>query len=418
MSSGRDGYAIDGDRLWRSLMDMASIGATLRGGVCRLALSDGDRQARDLFAHWCQESGCTVSVDAIGNMFARRPGTDAQRAPVVIGSHLDTQPTGGRFDGAYGVLAALEVVRALNDHGVVTSAPIEVVNWTNEEGARFPPVMLGSGTFTGVYSVEEARASEAADGTKLGEALDAIGYAGGAPLAADRVIDTVLEAHIEQGPLLEREGLPVGVVTQAQGIAWYDIIVQGQESHAGTTPMEIRRDALVAAAEVVKAARAIAVEHGPTARLTVGDFRVFPCARNTIPGRVSLTVDMRDPDMQRLESLDELLREAASRAAEEEGVSIEVNRLSRTAPVEFDAEVLEAIRRGADRAGIGHMDMISGAGHDACHLARVAPTGLIFVPCKDGISHNEAESAEPEDLAAGCEVLYQVALERAGVVRE
>lgn len=414
MPDDRSRYTIDGSRLWESIMQMASIGATAAGGVCRLTLTELDRQARELFREWAEAAGCSVSVDPAGNMFARRPGRDNTLPPVAVGSHLDSQPTGGRFDGAYGVLAGLEIVRTLNDRGIETRAPVEVVNWTNEEGARFAPVMLGSGTFVGVHSLEQARAQRDADGCTFGEALDRIGYAGSAPMSQGHPVDTFLEVHIEQGPILERTSTPVGIVSGAQGISWYDIVVRGTEGHAGTVPMGERRDALVAASALVSAYHQIALEYGSDTRMTVGDLRVHPGSRNTIPGRVSLSLDVRNPEGDQLDVLDGMVREAAAREAQRHDVQIDVTRNSRTEPVAFDETVIDAMRRAAAAAGISHREMLSGAGHDACHLARVVPTGLLFVPCRDGVSHNEAESAEPGDLAAGCEVLYRVLLERAG----
>jgi len=413
MSDPSTRYTIDPDRLWASIMEMAAIGGTPRGGVNRLALTETDRRARDLFATWCEAAGCRVSVDGAGNMFARRPGRRAA-PPVGIGSHLDTQPTGGKFDGIYGVMAGLEVVRTPNDRGIATESPIEIVNWTNEEGARFAPVMLGSGTFAGVYPLAETRARRDSDGVTFGEALDGIGYAGDAAFAEGHPLAAFIEAHIEQGPLLERAGMQVGVVTGAQGIVWYDIHVEGRESHAGTTPMEARHDALVAAAGVVRAADGLARANGPAARITAGDLRVHPCARNTIPGRVDLTVDLRDPDADRIARLDAELRDACAKEEKNLGVAIACERISYTAPVAFDDGIVASVRDAAERAGIAHMDIISGAGHDACHIAQLAPTGMVFVPCRDGLSHNEAESAEPDDLAAGCEVLYRAALATAG----
>lgn len=405
---------INGDRLWESLMEMARIGATPAGGVCRLALSEEDRKARDLFRRWCEEAGCTVRVDPAGNMFARRPGQREDLAPVAVGSHLDSQPTGGRFDGASGVLAGLEIVRTLNDSGIETSRPVEVINWTNEEGARFGPVMQGSGAFTGVIPLEEARATCDEDGRSFGEALDAIGYAGDAPLAEGHPLHTMLETHIEQGPLLERNGLQAGIVTSGQGIVGYLVDIKGEEGHAGTTPMDQRRDALVAAAEIITAIHALGHEFGPSARLTVGRMSMAPGSPNTIPGRTRFTVDMRDPDSARLDTLDDRLAGLVAEVGRNHGVETRLERRSRTEPVRFDADVTEIMRRQAEAAGIGHMDLISGAGHDACHLAAIAPTGLLFVPCREGISHNEAESAKPGDLAAGCEVLYRTVLERTG----
>ena len=412
MATRTGDLTINCERLWDSLMEMARIGATPGGGVCRLTLSEEDRAARDLFRRWCEEAGCTVRVDPVGNMFARRPGRRDDLAPVAIGSHLDSQPTGGRFDGVYGVLAGLEIVRTLNDHGIETERPVEVINWTNEEGARFGPVMQGSGGFSGVISVEDARATRDEDGHTFGEALDAIGYAGDAPLADGHPLHTVLEAHIEQGPLLEQNGLQAGIVTSAQGIVGYMVDIRGEEGHAGTTPMDQRRDALVAAAEIVTGIRALGREFAPTARLTVGRMQVAPGSPNTIPGHVRFTVDMRDPDSAQLDTMDDRLAALVAATGREHGVQADLERRSRTEPVRFDPEVTALMRREAEAAGIGQMDLVSGAGHDACHLAAVAPTGLLFVPCRDGISHNEAESAEPEDLAAGCEVLYRTVLER------
>jgi len=330
---------------------------------------------------------------------------------VMTGSHLDTQPTGGKFDGVYGVLAGLEVVRALNDHGYETDAPVEVAVWTNEEGARFAPSMIGSGVFAGVYSLEKGLASRDLDGTSIGEELERLGYAGeescgGIPLRA------YFEAHIEQGPILEAEEKTIGVVTGAQGLYWYDITVEGMESHAGSTPMNRRRDAMVGAARMMEAAHRIALDTPPGVA-TVGMAQVSPGSRNVIPGRAWFTVDCRHPDMATLSAMDSAIRVACESIAAELdlGVSIEVS--GHTAPVVFDAARVAAVREAAEEAGYTHMDIVSGAGHDACYINRVAPTAMIFVPCADGISHNETESATPEDLAAGCDVLLRAILKAA-----
>lgn len=401
--------SIDGERLWQSIMAMAAIGATDRGGVRRLALSDVDREARDLFVRWCERAGLSVEVDGMGNIFARRAGR-RDVPPVMLGSHLDTQPNGGKFDGIYGVMAALEVVRSMNDRGLETEAPVEIVDWTNEEGARFPPVMLGSGTFVGAFDLDYGLARTDGDGRTVGEELRRIGYAGAAAVGG-RPVAAFLEAHIEQGPVLERAGLPVGIVTGAQGIAWYDVVVTGAESHAGTTPIEARRDALVAAAGIVRAAREIAVElAAEAARLTVGELRVEPGSRNTVPGRVVLGLDMRAPETPTMERMDTELRRACEREARSVGVEVRIERLSCSPPVAFDADIVGTVRAAAQAAGLAAMAIVSGATHDACHLARVAPAGMVFVPCENGLSHNELENAKPEDLAAGCEVLYRSAL--------
>ena len=409
--------SIDGARLWGSLMEMARIGATEKGGNCRLALTDLDREGRDLFVRWCEAAGCTVSVDAMGNIFARRPGRDPGRdpglAPVMTGSHLDTQPTGGKFDGVYGVLAGLEVIRTLNDHGIETEAPVEAVVWTNEEGARFAPAMTASGVFAGVFDLDYAHARADPDGRTLGAELERIGYKGDAECGG-REVKAYFEAHIEQGPILEAEGKPIGVVTGAQGQRWFEITVTGAESHAGTTPMDRRRDALAGAAGMVTEVRRIATSRPPHAVATVGVLNSSPNSRNTIPGRVFFTVDLRHPEDGTLSAMAAEFRAACDAIAVEAGLACEIEEIWYFAPIAFDADCVAAVRQGADALGYGHLDIVSGAGHDACYVAKVAPTGMIFVPCKDGISHNELESAEPDDLAAGCNVLLHAVLERAG----
>ncbi|WP_439515027.1 Zn-dependent hydrolase [Oceanibaculum nanhaiense] len=402
---------IRGDRLWDSLMEMAKIGATEKGGNCRLAASDLDKEGRDLFVRWCKEAGCTVTVDAIGNIFARRPGKNNDLPPVMTGSHLDTQPTGGRFDGVYGVLAGLEVVRTLNDAGIETEAPVEVVVWTNEEGSRFSPAMMGSGVFAGVFPLEEIQAKQDIDGLKLGDELRRIGYEGTAPMG--KPVKAYFEAHIEQGPILEAEKKPVGIVTGAQGQRWYEVTVVGQEAHAGPTPMARRRDALVGASRMVQEVNRIGLANQPYACATVGFMQVSPNSRNVIPGRVFFAVDFRHPDDAVLTIMDSELRAACAKIAAEAGLEVEVSEFWYFPPTPFDAKCVAAVREGAKLYGYDHMDIVSGAGHDAVYMAKVAPTGMIFVPCEDGISHNEVENADPKDLEAGGNVLLHAMLERA-----
>jgi N-carbamoyl-L-amino-acid hydrolase len=394
-------------------MEMAKIGATEKGGVCRLALSDLDKAGRELFIRWCEQAGCTVSVDRMGNIFARRPGRNPALAPVLAGSHLDTQPTGGRFDGVYGVLAGLEVIRTLNDLDYETEAPIEVVCWTNEEGSRFSPPMVGSGVFAGVFDLGYGlERPDNATGVKLGAELERIGFAGPAPVGG-REVAAYFEAHIEQGPILEDQRKPVGIVTGAQGQRWYEITVTGQEAHAGPTPMRKRRDALVGSARMIDTVNRIGLAHSPHACATVGFAQVSPNSRNTIPGRVFFTVDFRHPEDAVLSQMDQELRAACAEIAGAIGLEAEVKEFWYFPPTPFDKSCVASVRKATETLGYPHMDIISGAGHDAVYMARVAPTAMIFVPCVGGISHNEIEDAKPEDLAMGCAVLLNAVLERA-----
>jgi N-carbamoyl-L-amino-acid hydrolase len=406
---------IDGKRLWSSLMEMAKIGATPKGGVNRLTLTDLDRQSRDLFVRWCKDAGCTVSVDRIGSMFARRSGVDDTLPPVMVGSHLDTQPTGGKFDGALGVMAALEVVRTLNDLDVRTKHPIEVAMWTNEEGSRFAPAMVASGVFAGVFTLEEGLGGKDVDGKVFGEELDRIGYAGPAPVGG-RPVHAFFELHIEQGPILEEEGIDIGVVTAANGQKWYEITLTGVESHAGPTPMNRRKDALLGAARIVELVNAIGREHDPAACATVGMIQAHPNSRNVIPGRVFLTVDFRHPDAEKLGSMDRKLKDGLDRIAANCGLTYEMKMVADFAPQPFDATCVDAVRRAAQRLGLSTRDITSGAGHDAVYMARVCPTAMVFTPCVGGISHNEAEDMKPEWATAGANVLIQAVLEKAEIV--
>ncbi|MGI9304040.1 MAG: Zn-dependent hydrolase [Gammaproteobacteria bacterium] len=401
-------------RLWDSLMDMARYGATPKGGNCRLALSDEDRQGRDAFVGWCKAAGCAVTVDSLGNIFARRSGQDPNRAPVAAGSHLDTQPHGGKFDGVYGVLAGLEIVRTLNDHDIRTEAPIEVVVWTNEEGSRFAPSMMASGVFAGAYKTDLILGVADREGITVGAELKRIGYAGN-ERCGDHPIGTMFEAHIEQGPILEAEGKTIGVVTGVQGVAWFDITVTGQDTHAGSTPMDRRYDALLGAARMIDAVNAIALSHQPSGRATVGEMGVSPNSRNTVPGEVYFTVDMRDPLAATMTAMEKEMEQRCEAIAAGEGLKARVDKVSYTPPVVFDDDCITAVRKACEQLDLPHRDMLSGAGHDACYVSRVAPTSMIFVPCEAGLSHNEEENATPQDLAAGCNVLLHAMLARAGV---
>jgi len=403
---------VNGERLWQSLMEMAKIGATDKGGVCRLALTDLDRQGRDLFVRWCKEAGCTVSVDRMGNIFARRPGRDNALPPVGTGSHLDSQPTGGRFDGVYGVLAGLEVIRTLNDLNYETAAPVEVVVWTNEEGSRFAPAMVASGVFAGVFDEEYGLSRKDLDGKTMGEELKRIGYAGDLPVGNHK-FGAFFEAHIEQGPILEAEKKTIGIVQGAQGQRWYEITLTGQEAHAGPTPMRRRKDALLGAGRLVHEVNRIGLANQPYACATVGLMQVSPNSRNTIPGKVFFTVDFRHPDDATLSKMDAELRATAERIAGEIGLQLQFEQIWYSPPVAFDKKCVAAVQAGAQTLGYENMPIISGAGHDSCYIARVAPTAMVFVPCEDGISHNEVENATPGDIAAGCNVLLQAMLARA-----
>ncbi|OUS35746.1 Zn-dependent hydrolase ['Osedax' symbiont bacterium Rs2_46_30_T18] len=401
--------SINGERLWDSLMQMGEIGGTAKGGVCRLALTDLDKQGRDLFVSWCEEAGCTVSVDKMGNIFARRPGLDNQLPPVVMGSHLDTQPTGGKFDGIYGVLSGLEVIRSLNDNNIETLHPIEATVWTNEEGSRFPPAMVSSGVFAGVFDLDYGLSRADLDGKTMGEELQRIGYDG--PLeVGNREFKAFFEAHIEQGPILENEEKTIGVVTDAQGQRWYELTLTGQESHAGPTPMATRKDALVGAARIIDKVNQIGLSNAPLACATVGLLQVFPNSRNVIPGEVFFTVDFRHPDDQVLSKMDEQLREYADQLSTQLGLELDFKQIWYSPPVPFDKSCVDSVREAAQNLGYSHRDIVSGAGHDACYISRVAPTAMVFVPCENGISHNEEENADPKDLEAGCNVLIQAVL--------
>lgn len=400
---------IDPERLWGDLMETAAIGATAKGGICRLTLTDLDRQVRDWFRREAQALGCAVTVNDMGTMFARREGQRADVAPIAMGSHLDTQPTGGKFDGALGVLAALEAMRTLHLAGYETFAPIEVVNWTNEEGSRFAPAMIASGVFAGVFERDWACARTDRNGTTFGEALEAIGYRGREKCGAHK-LSAFFELHIEQGPLLEAEGKEIGVVTGVQGMRWYEGTITGQESHTGTTPMHLRKNALLGATRLVQEVDRAARAHPPAAVGTVGMIEVRPNSRNVIPGEVFYTVDFRHPESAVLDSMERMLARAVDEVRAS-GLGATLTKISDEPAVTFNAECIACVRAGAEASGYSTRDMISGAGHDAAFVARVAPTAMIFVPCRDGISHNEIEFSSKEQCAAGAQVLLQAVLE-------
>ncbi len=405
---------VDPKRLWDLHMEMAKIGPGVAGGNNRQTLTDDDRLGRDLFRRWCEAAGLTVTVDRMGNMFARRPGRDNSLPPVMAGSHLDTQPTGGRFDGVTGVLAALEAVQTMNDLGVETEHPIEIVNWTNEEGSRFGPPMMGSAVFAGAMSEATAYSTTDGDGETVESALTAIGYQGDVPATA-RPIHAFFEIHIEQGPFLEEEGKAIGVVTGVQAMRWYKARVLGEARHAGTTPPSARKDALTAAARLVLEIDQIMQRRGQDGRATIGCFEAFPGSPNVCPDRVEFTVDMRNPTTDELNAMDREFRGAAERVYASPGCGIEIEETWFSEPVVFNSDCVAAVRKGAADAGHAARDIMSGAGHDAVNVSRVAPAAMIFIPCKDGISHNEAEYASPEAVAAGADVLLAAMLEFAKV---
>lgn len=404
---------INGKRLWDNLMDLAAIGATQKGGVCRLALTPLDRQGRDFFVSQARAAGCSIRVDSIGNIFARREGRNPALPVVMTGSHIDTQPTGGKFDGNYGVLAGLEVFKTLNDAGVVTEAPLEVVVWTNEEGSRFVPVMMGSGTFIGEFKIDEVLAQKDRDGVTVGSALTEIGYAGKDKVSTQGIA-AYFEAHIEQGPVLEANNKTIGVVTGALGQRWFDVVVTGSEAHAGPTPMPLRKDALLAASHMVQLVNRLALDHAPNARGTVGMLDVYPNSRNVIPGTVKFSVDLRADNDETLAAMVASLHAQASEIATKGQVTIDMTQVVYFPPAIFAKPLVDAVRDSATEMGMSAMDAVSGAGHDAVYMARVAPTAMIFIPCKDGISHNEIEDARPDHIEAGCNVLLHAMLKQAG----
>ncbi len=412
-SSTTTSISVNGDRLWGALMRLAEIGKTAKGGVCRLALTDLDKQGRDLVTGWAREAGMSVTVDKIGNVFMRRKGRNDSLPPIMCGSHIDTQPTGGKFDGNYGVLAGLEVVRTLNDHNLETEAPIEVVFWTNEEGSRFVPVMMGSGVFCGAFTLEHAYAAKDVDGKSVQEELARIGYIGEEE-PGKHPVGAYFEAHIEQGPVLEDADVTIGVVKGVLGLRWYDCVVKGMEAHAGPTPMALRKDALQVATRIMQEVVAIGNSRPPYGRGTVGFVQVHPNSRNVIPGQVKFSVDLRNVDDANLDAMDAEIKAFCEKTAKESGLPVELTQVSYFKPCQFEQGCVEAVAGAAKTFGYSHMDAVSGAGHDAVYVARLAPAGMVFIPCKDGISHNEIEDAKPDHITAGCNVLLHAMLDRAG----
>jgi N-carbamoyl-L-amino-acid hydrolase len=407
--TAKTNITINPQRLWDAIMETAKYGATQKGGIKRLTLSDDDKKVRDWFKAQCEALGCTVSVDAVGNMFALRPGKNNALVPIAMGSHLDTQPTGGKFDGVLGVLGALEAMRSIVDLGYETNAPVMIVNWTNEEGSRFAPAMLASGVYAGVFTPDYAYERTDRDGVTLGDELARIGYRGSDPVGKQK-FQAMFELHIEQGPILEAENKMIGVVTGVQGMRWYEVTVRGQEAHTGATPMKLRKNALLGAARMIEAIHQVGMAHLPGVA-SVGLLENRPNSRNVVPGEVFFSVDLRHPDESLLDQMEEEYQAALPKIAEELKLDLDEKRIWKSPAVKFNPDLIACVRHGAEQAGFSTRDMASGAGHDAAYIARVAPTTMIFVPCLGGLSHNEAESTSFDECAAGSQVLLNAVLE-------
>ncbi|NCV30665.1 MAG: Zn-dependent hydrolase [Rhodobacteraceae bacterium] len=415
MSLSGKNIRINGERLWDSLMDMAEIGPGVAGGNNRQTLTDEDAKGRELFQKWCVSAGCSMGVDSMGNMFATRPGADPEALPVYVGSHLDTQPTGGKYDGVLGVLGGLELIRTLNDLNIKTKHPIVVTNWSNEEGTRFAPAMLSSGVFAGVHSEDWAKSRVDANGKRFGDELERIGWVGD-EIVGSRQMRAMFELHIEQGPILEAEKVDIGVVTHGQGLSWTQITIVGKDAHTGSTPMHMRKNAGLGMAKILALVDAIALDHGPHAVGAAGHIDVYPNSRNVIPGKVVFTVDFRSPDLSVIENMENRLKSEGQSVADSLGLEIEFDKVGGFDPVTFDDNCVGAVRSAAEKLGYSHMDIISGAGHDACWINRVAPTAMIMCPCVDGLSHNEAEEITKDWATAGADVLLHAVLETAVIV--
>ena len=415
MSLSGKNIRINGERLWDSLMDMAEIGPGVAGGNNRQTLTDDDAKGRELFQKWCVSAGCSMGVDSMGNMFATRPGADPEALPVYVGSHLDTQPTGGKYDGVLGVLGGLELIRTLNDLNIKTKHPIVVTNWSNEEGTRFAPAMLSSGVFAGVHSEDWAKSRVDANGKSFGDELERIGWVGD-EIVGSRQMHAMFELHIEQGPILEAEKVDIGVVTHGQGLSWTQVTIVGKDAHTGSTPMHMRKNAGLGMAKILALVDAIALDHGPHAVGAAGHIDVYPNSRNVIPGKVVFTVDFRSPDLSVIENMENRLKSEGQSVADSLGLEIEFDKVGGFDPVTFDDNCVGAVRSAAEKLGYSHMDIISGAGHDACWINRVAPTAMIMCPCVDGLSHNEAEEITKDWATAGADVLLHAVLETAVVV--
>ena len=406
---------INGDRLWKSIMEIAKIGPGVAGGNNRQTLTDEDAEARDLFKKWCTDSNLSMGIDKMGNMFARREGTDPNALPVYVGSHLDTQPTGGKYDGILGVLGGLELIRSLDDMGIKTKHPIVIVNFTNEEGTRFAPPMMASGVFAGVHTLDWAYAKEDASGKKFGDELKRIGWIGEEEVG-NRKMKAFFELHIEQGPILEAEGKDIGVVSRGQGLNWLQVTLTGRESHTGSTPMPMRKNAGLGMAKITNLVHEIAMSHQPDAVGAVGQCNVYPNSRNIIPGKVVFTIDFRSPSFDTQDDMEKRLYEGAKSICKDLDLELEIEKVGHFDPVTFDKECVSKIRGAAERLGYSHRDIISGAGHDACWINKVAPTAMVMCPCVDGLSHNEAEEISQDWAVAGSNVLFHAVLETAEIV--
>ncbi|AZO53969.1 MULTISPECIES: Zn-dependent hydrolase [unclassified Mesorhizobium] len=415
MAAPGENLRINSDRLWDSIMEMAKIGPGIAGGNNRQTVTDEDGEGRHLFKRWCDAAGLEMGVDEMGTMFARREGTDPSLPPVYVGSHLDTQPTGGKYDGVLGVLGGLEIVRSLNDLGIKTRHPIVVTNWTNEEGARFAPAMMASGVFAGVLDQAEVYEHTDKNGKKFGEELERIGWKG-TEKVGDRKIHAFFELHIEQGPILEDEDIDIGVVTHGQGLKWLQVTLTGKEAHTGSTPMPKRRNAGLGMARVIELVHEIAMDYQPDAVGAVGHMEVYPNSRNIIAGRTVFTIDIRSPEKEVLDAMDGRIREGIDTICDALDIKYEIEQVGHFDPVTFDKDCVKAIRDAADRLGYTHRNIVSGAGHDACWINRVAPTAMVMCPCVDGLSHNEAEEITKEWAGAGADVLFHAVVETAGIV--
>ncbi len=414
MSSVGKNFRVNGDRLWESIMEMAKIGPGVAGGNNRQTLTDDDAKGRELFKSWCDKEGLAMGLDTMGNMFARREGTDPNALPVMVGSHLDTQPTGGKYDGVLGVLGGLEIIRTLNDLDIKTKHPIEIVNWTNEEGTRFAPPMLSSGVFASMHTEEWAYNREDSEGKKFGDELKRIGWRGEEPVG-ERKLHAFYELHIEQGPILEDENVDIGVVTHGQGLNWLQVTLVGKESHTGSTPMPKRVNAGLGMARITQLVDEIALSHAPHAVGAIGHIDVYPNSRNIIPGKVVFTVDFRHPNKEVIQDMEDRMRKGAADIAEKIGLTMDIEKVGNFDPVEFDKDCVEKVRDAAKTLGYSHMNIVSGAGHDACWINRVAPTAMIMCPCVDGLSHNEAEEITKEWSTAGADVLFHAVVNTAEI---
>ena len=414
MSSVGKNFRVNGDRLWESIMEMAKIGPGVAGGNNRQTLTDDDAKGRELFKSWCEKEGLAMGLDTMGNMFARREGTDPNALPVMVGSHLDTQPTGGKYDGVLGVLGGLEIIRTLNDLDIKTKHPIEIVNWTNEEGTRFAPPMLSSGVFASMHTEEWAYNREDSEGKKFGDELKRIGWRGEEPVG-ERKLHAFYELHIEQGPILEDENVDIGVVTHGQGLNWLQVTLVGKESHTGSTPMPKRVNAGLGMARITQLVDEIALSHAPHAVGAIGHIDVYPNSRNIIPGKVVFTVDFRHPNKEVIQDMEDRMRKGAADIAEKIGLTMDIEKVGNFDPVEFDKDCVEKVRDAAKTLGYSHLNIVSGAGHDACWINRVAPTAMIMCPCVDGLSHNEAEEITLEWSTAGADVLFHAVVNTAEI---